>query len=251
MAIIPCFICNLAINKTLSWFWIVFVSLLFSFCFTNLPKLITKHRLILLPFLDFLAFCLLIGVCCLYVKGNWFFVTVFSVFTALCMIFIPIYLSRYKVFSKIKKYGDFISIGIDYILLFVTMIIIQSFTIKNGYTEKEWCYKIGMPILSALYIVLNILLCVRFLKVNKLIKSGLILAIIDLLLYLPPTFIKSKNAFIQNEILNDANILKSNFACWRGEYLDNNVHFVIFLTLAFLSIVLFVLGLIKRLRKNR
>lgn len=108
-----------------------------------------------------------------------------------------------------------------------------------------------MPILSVLYIVLNILLCVRFLKVNKLIKSGLILAIIDLLLYLPPMFIKSKNVFIQNEILNDANILKSNFACWRGEYLDNNVHCVIFLTLAFLSIVLFVLGLVKCLRKNR
>lgn len=163
------------------------------------------------------------------------------------MIFIPIYLSRYKVFSKIKKYGDFISIGIDYILLFVTMNIIQSFTIKNGYTEKEWCYKIGMPILSALYIVLNILLW----KVNKLIKSGLILAIIDLLLYLPSMFIKSKNAFIQNEILNDANILKSNFACWRGEYLDNNVHFVIFLTLAFLSIVLFVLGTIKSINKRK
>lgn len=35
---------------------------------------------------------------------------------------LAIYLSRYKVFSK-KKYDDFISIGIDYILLFVTMII--------------------------------------------------------------------------------------------------------------------------------
>lgn len=129
------------------------------------------------------------------------------------------------------------------------MIIIQSFTIKNGYSEKEWCYKIGAPILSVLYIVLNVLLCVRFLKVNKLIKSGIILAIIDLLLYLPPTFIKSKNAFIQNEVLNDANVLKANFACWKGEYLDNNVHCIICLTLAFLSSVLFVLGLIKRLRK--
>ena len=42
VALLPCFICNLAIDKTLSWFWIVLCSLILSFTFTNLPKLI-KH----------------------------------------------------------------------------------------------------------------------------------------------------------------------------------------------------------------
>ena len=32
VALIPCFICNLAVNKTLSWFWIV----LFHLCFHSL-----------------------------------------------------------------------------------------------------------------------------------------------------------------------------------------------------------------------
>ena len=40
VALIPCFICNLAIDKTLSWFWIVVAALTLSFTFTNLPKII-------------------------------------------------------------------------------------------------------------------------------------------------------------------------------------------------------------------
>ena len=35
-----CFICNLAVSGTLSWFWIVLSALILSFSFTNLPKLI-------------------------------------------------------------------------------------------------------------------------------------------------------------------------------------------------------------------
>ena len=40
VALIPCFICNLAIEKTLSWFWIVLSALILAFTFTNLPQLI-------------------------------------------------------------------------------------------------------------------------------------------------------------------------------------------------------------------
>ncbi len=49
-ALIPCFICNLAIDHTLSWFWIVFSALLFSACITNLPFILvkrTKHTLLI------------------------------------------------------------------------------------------------------------------------------------------------------------------------------------------------------------
>ena len=44
IALIPCFICNLAISKTLSWFWIVLSALIFAFTLTNLTKIIKKHK---------------------------------------------------------------------------------------------------------------------------------------------------------------------------------------------------------------
>ena len=117
IALIPCFICNLAINKTLSWFWIVLSALILAFTFTNLPKLIKKHKLILIPLSQYLALVLLLGVCCIYTNGNWFWIPVLSVLLGLTIIFAPIYIAKYEVFSKIKKYNDFISVAVDFLML--------------------------------------------------------------------------------------------------------------------------------------
>ena len=46
IALIPCFICDLAINKGLTWFWIVLSALVLAFTFINLPKFIKKYKLI-------------------------------------------------------------------------------------------------------------------------------------------------------------------------------------------------------------
>ena len=105
VALIPCFICNLAIDKTLSWFWIVVSALLLSFTFTNLPKLIRKHKLVFIPLSQYLTLVILLGVCCIYNNGNWFWIPTLSVLFGLMTIFVPIYISKYDLFSKIKKYA--------------------------------------------------------------------------------------------------------------------------------------------------
>ena len=94
IALIPCFICDLAINKGLTWFWIVLSALVLAFTFINLPKFIKKYKLILLPLSMFLSLCLLLGVCCLYTGGNWFWVASLSVLLGVVIIFTPIYFSK-------------------------------------------------------------------------------------------------------------------------------------------------------------
>lgn len=44
IALITCFICDLAIFHTLDWFWIVLTALALAFCFTNLPAYVPKER---------------------------------------------------------------------------------------------------------------------------------------------------------------------------------------------------------------
>ena len=122
VALIPCFICNLAVDKSLTWFWIVLSALLLAFTFTNLPKLIKKHKLILLPLSSYLALCLLLGVCALYTNGNWFILPVIAVLLGLIIIFMPIYLCKYKVFAKVKKYADFVAVAIDFVMLNLLLI---------------------------------------------------------------------------------------------------------------------------------
>jgi transcriptional regulator with XRE-family HTH domain len=192
IALIPCFICNLAISGTLSWFWIVLSALLFSFTFTNLPKLIKKHKLLFIPLSMFLALCILLGIICIYTNGNWFWIATLSLLLVFVVIFTPIYISKYKVFAKINKFNDFVSIAIDFILLNVLLIIIYRFTISNGYTYNNWYLKIALPIVLIFYLFLNILLSVRFLKLNRLLKTSIILFLIDILYFIVP-FVKVDN----------------------------------------------------------
>lgn len=250
VALIPCFICNLAIDKTLSWFWIVLCALLLSFTFTNLPKLIKNHKLIFLPLSSFLSLCLLLGVCCIYTNGSWFFVATLSVLFGLIVIFTPIYIAKYNVFSKIKKYNDFISIAVDFIALNLLLIVIYWYTRDNGYASSPWYLTIALPVVLCVYLILNLFLCVRFLKVNKLIKTSAVLFLFDLL-YLVTPLVKIKDLAAQEEI-NDFNIFLADFSKWKsGVNLENNIHCLIFLTALIVAVIFFVFGFILHAKRKK
>ncbi len=251
VALIPCFICNLAINNTLSWFWIVLSALILAFTFTNLPKLIKKYKLILIPLSQYLALVLLLGVCCIYTSGNWFWVAVIPVLFGLIIIFTPICIAKYKVFSKIKKYNDFISVAVDFLMLNILLLIVNVFALTNGYTKEWWCLTIGLPITLSVYVALNIIMSVRFLSVNRLLKTSMVLFLVNAFLYLPPLFIKVKNLEIQKSI-NEINIFKANLASWqKGVTLEQNIHLIVCLTLLLLTFVFFIVGLVRFFRRNK
>ena len=247
VALIPCFICNLAINKTLSWFWIVLSSLLLSFTFTNLPKLIKKDKLILLPLSMYLALCILLAVCATYTKGDWFWIASLSVLLGLMIIFVPIYIAKYDVFKKLRPFNDFVSVGVDCIMLNLLLVIINLYTLPQ---TNWWYLTIALPIVLAVYAIVNIVLCVRFLKINKPLKTGILLFLIDLFVYLPPALIKVKNPAVQKE-LEDMNIFMANFLNWQTETLENNIHLIIALTLLLLAVIFLTVGLILHYTKNK
>lgn len=251
ITLITCFICDLAINKGLTWFWVVLSSLLLAFTFTNLPQYIKKHKIIFVPLSMFLSLSLLLGVCCLYTSGNWFWVASLSVLLGMVIVFVPIYISRYKVFAKINKFNDFVSIGIDFVVLNCLLIVINVFTNVNGYSQNNWYLKIALPIVVVVYLFLNLLLSVRFLKINRLLKSSIILFLINSLYFIAP-FIKVENIGWQEEI-NKTNIFKANFSNWSAEFpMVNNIHCIMFLIMMILSVIFFVAGFVRYLKiKNQ
>lgn len=249
LALIPCFICDLVINKSLTWFWIVLSALILAFTFTNLPKHIKKHKQIFIPLSMFLALTLLLGVCCLYTGGNWFLIPVLSVLFGLIIIFMPIYISKYNIFKKLKNYCDFVAVGIDFIALNILLIAIDIYSVTNGYTNNHWFFKIAFPITLICYGILNVLMAVRFLKVNKLLKTSIILTLIDLL-YLIPPFVKFKNIELQKELSHDMNIFKADFSNWKVA-IDCNIHAIVALTLLGLAILFLIAGLILYHAKKR
>ncbi len=251
VALIPCFICNLAIDKTLSWFWIVVSALLLAFTFTNLPKLIKKYKLLFIPLSQYLALVFLLGVCCAYTQGTWFWVAILSVFLGLIIIFAPIYIAKYAVFSKIKKYSDFVSVFVGFAMLHVLLIVINLYTLTNGYAEGWWYLKIALPVVLSVHLVLNILLSVRFLKANRFFKTSILLFSINIFLYAPPLFIKAENPLVQREI-DDINIFKANLYSWQvGVTVEQNIHLIICLALLLVAVALFCGGFCTREHKEK
>ena len=248
--LIPCFICNLSINKTLSWFWIVLSALVLSFTFTNLPKLIKKHKLLILPASMYGALVLLLGVCAIYSNGDWFAIPALAVLFAIIIVFAPIYISKYKVFEKVKKYNDFASVAIDYVFLNILLIVIDIYCVINNYSSTHWYLSLGFPITLVCYLILNLMMSVRFLKINKLLKTSLVIYFIDLF-YLIAPFIKTKNQTLQREI-NDWNIFKANFSNWSVDaILEQNINLIIFLSLFGIATIFLTFGLIKHFKNKK
>ncbi len=245
VALLTCFICNLAINRTLSWFWIVAAALLLGFTFTNLPQFINKNKLIFVPFSMYLALCILLVVCAIYTQGDWFWVASLSVLLGLIIIFTPIYIAKYPMFSKIKKYNDFVSVAVDFLLLNILLIVIDA-----SYGTNHWYIKFALPIVFAVYIVLNLLLSIRFLKTNRFLKTSAVLLLCNFFTYIVPQFVRVDNTSVQQE-LNDLNIFKANFSIWRGETIETNVHCIVFLTASVLAVVFFVVGLIRHYKRKK
>ena len=74
--------------------------------------------------------------------------------------------------------------------------------------------------------------------------------LIDLFIYIPPMLLKVENQEFQKEI-NQANILKADLSIWKVETtLENNIHLIGALTLLLLSVVFFLIGIV-RLSKSR
>ena len=244
-ALLVCLICNLAIDKKLSWFWLVLASLTLAFTLTNVPSLIKRRRLLILPLCCLSALLLLLAVCAIYTHGKWFFVASLSILLGYAIVFTPIYIAKFPVFARVKKYNDFLSVAVNFVLLNILLIVTNSFALTEGYTTQRWYFPVALPIVFCSFAVLNLLLCVRFLRINRAFKTSLLLTLVALFLYIPPLFLSKRHPILQREL----NIFNADFSRWTTTTIDNNVHCIVFLTLIALALVFFLVGCLRKCKK--
>lgn len=72
VALVVCFICNLAISHTLSWFFIVLCGVGIASSAVNLPLSLSRHRLVWAAVGCTIFTYLLLFTCNLVAHGNWF-----------------------------------------------------------------------------------------------------------------------------------------------------------------------------------
>ena len=246
IAILVCFIVNLSVNHTLSWFFIVLASCLVGFTFVpSCVRFFTKHRLIIFISTTFVSLFLLYLTCSIYTKNYWFILATLGTALGYFAFFAPFMFFKTKLglseqkFNKIKNwFMVFYSLG----LLLLTLILLIS---VNSY--RPFNLKVGILITLYSYTILLACALISLLKTNVFTKLGSCF-----LCFIP--YLYGLTAVLSS--LLDGNDIATyydvNFKDW-SNHINGNVSCIIVLSIIVVAILFFTLGFIKskKIKNNR
>ena len=173
--IIVCLICNIAIDHTLSWFFIVLTGEMVGASLTLLPFLLTKKRILISLASCLVSILLLLITCVIYTgSGSWLPVTVVSIIFGFITVFLPLILKEFNI--KTTKALIYFSIETISLLVFLAVI--------NFATKGTWFFNLALPIsLICLLYAWILMLVIRYSKIDKALKTSICLVISSIFLY--------------------------------------------------------------------
>jgi hypothetical protein len=253
--ILVCLIINLAVGRSLDWFFIVLTSLMVLASLIAVPLIAeTKKGLWTLGSFTGSLLLLLMTVC-LYVGGDWFFVASIPILFGLSVIFLPYVFYTIPLKGFASRHKGLLVMLIDTALLYATVIVAMAYYVKNTAYEHSNTTANNDWRIALLSVTINLILpwflfiVIRYLKVNRIIKKG-------------SRFIKAGICVIAGTVyysfLNDIQswiidgeirmrLTDVNFSVWSNEAaLNGNITMIIFLTGLVVGIGLLIAGIIRK-----
>ena len=133
--ILICLIVNLTSGRTLDWFFVVVAGMLVAGSLTVVPLTVPEDKL----FWTLCAFCLslviLLAVCCLYTRGDWFFVAASASIFGLSVVFLPFAIKAKPLRPWVKGHNRaLLVVAVDLILFGNMMNVISMHQKGFGFT---------------------------------------------------------------------------------------------------------------------
>ena len=233
VALITCFICNLAVNHTLSWFFVVLAALICAFTFVpTVTSFFETKKLLAFSVSTYLSICLLLFTCAVYTNGlSWFLTACIGILMGYVLLFVPILLSK----TNYSRYKFIISFTATLVLTVLMMIHI-----------RIWHpFMLGNAMLLAVYSFVPVIACavICLFRVNIFLKAGICTAIIGITLYCANHVIATLFGPPNNKPY------QVDFQNWE-QCLDGNVQFIMLMLFLLVSVVLFMAGFF-RARRNK
>ena len=228
VALITCFICNLAVNHTLSWFFVVLAALICAFTFVpTTTSFFETNKLLAFSVSTYLSICLLLFTCAVYTNGpSWFLTAAIGVLMGYVVVFVPVLLAR----TNYVRHRYIISFSVLFVLTVLMMMHI-----------RIWQpFMLGNAMLLAAYGFVPAIACavICAFRFNALLKAGICTAVIGITLYCANHVIATLFGPPDNKpYLVD-------FHNWE-QCLDGNVHFIMLMLFLFVSAVLFMIGFFR------
>ncbi len=249
IAIFVCFIVNLAVNGTLSWFWLVVTGCLVGFTFIpTVTRFFQKYKFLTFVISTYLSLMLLFITCSIYTVDNsivdkhWFLVASSGTLLGYFVFFYPIVFSRFKMYMLEEKYNrikKFFMLTYSIGLLLLTILLLL---VVNMYTKIDLGGAIFIAVVS--YGLLFIYSIIEFFNVNRLIKLGIDGFITCIGWY-------GIGNIVSNYVGEDfATEYKIDFSDWTN-CINGNVMCIVLFSLASISLILLIIGIIKDTKRKQ
>ena len=236
--ILICLIVNLANGDGLTWFFIVLASLLVAASLTVVPLVAPANKLLWTLGTFSASLILLLGVCCIYTGGKWFFVAGTSVLFGIGMVFLP-FAVRSRVLSSVLKRQKGLTVMTADTVLYVLMMLSIGF-----YTKEPDFFKasaaISLPLIAFAWAMFVL---IRYVGNNGLIKAGLCTMLCGVFVFFADSLI---GLFLGLSV----HIPTFSPFLWNFATIDGNVKWLSLIVGVFLGIVFITIGLIYR-RKQK
>lgn len=170
IALLVCFIVNLAVDHKLSWFFIVLTSIMtaYSFCPT-ITFLFNSYKKIVFISSTFISLFLLFLTCSIYTKNYWFLIPTVSVLLGYFIIFYPILYFMQKKYIVDEKFNNLKRFFlISYVLGMMILLILLLLSI-HWYIPFKIGFAITLVVLLFVIPIMYGLVCL-FEKNNILLK---------------------------------------------------------------------------------
>ena len=237
--ILVCLIVNLASGKGLDWFFIVLSSLLLASSLTIVPLMVRENKALWTLGSFTLSLILLLGVCCLYSGGDWFFVASASALFGLGCVFLPFVANAKPIKAYLKNHRALAVIAALTVLFALMMICIGAHTEDPDFARVSFAF--AAPCVAFIWLLL---LFGRYCGKSRAVRAGLCVICVGAFL------------FFSNSIfgaLLGSSIALPQFSLdrWSFDTIDANVRYIVLIASALTGAALIVAGLLHRLKERK
>ena len=228
IALLVCFIVNLAVSRTLSWFFIVLTALLTAFTFIpTLSVFFEKRKLLIFVGSSFLSICLLLLTCGAYTHTlYWVPIACLGLAIGYSCVFLPVLLAK----TNLSHYKFVISFVMAFVFTVLLIVV----------TRQFFSFPLGSAMAMTGYGYAPFILCAVFclFHYDSVLKAGVCAWVV--------TMFYALLGLVTNALFGtNENYYRINYGDWHT-YSSGNVFLIVLLSFIGISLVLTGIGIYRQ-----
>ena len=239
VALVACFIVNLAVEQTLSWFWIVLASVGVAFSLTTLPLLVTERRVpaVVGAFLASLLATFTVA-WAMNGRGEWLPIAVGAVLLAVVVLLGPLTLRHASLPAPWSRHEAVIALALDTVALVAFLLVVM---LATDQLDTWWSETVPITALALVYAwVVALVSC--YLPASRLIRAAVVIGFSGVYTWFFQTAV--------GRVLDEPG-QPIDLARWRDPYINGNVSLLVLVACLAIAAVLVVVSAVQSSRERR